>query len=185
VEIEDKGLGKEMMPKLLGGFCCCCLLSSIAIAGGRPCWDDVPPAVKYKNQHVITGNDAVPPWTHSLNFDGLQVLAKLTKVPSGILVEVMVMNCSSMSIHVYPNTFDLTAVEPNNDKILTHLDPTRFRHPNGNAYLPLRDGILQYGQSETYQLFFAPDSDFANVAHRLSCGVGNGQWRFVFYFLNR
>jgi hypothetical protein len=172
-----------MIPRLFGLFFCCCLLNSLAFAGGRPCWDDVPPAVKYKNQHVITNDVAQPPWTHSVSVDGLQVLATLTEVPSGILVELMVMNCSSTSVQVSPSSFDLVVNGPSGDKVLTHLDPTHFHHSNGRAYLPLRPTeTLQYGQSGTYQVFFAPDSSFANGQHTISFNVGVGPWKFTLIF---
>jgi hypothetical protein len=81
---------------------------ALFVYAGPPCWDDISPAVKYQNRHVVAGNVGlfVPSdtnETHSLHVDGLHVSAKLADVPSGEMVELSVTNCSPSTVQIVPN----------------------------------------------------------------------------------
>lgn len=149
-----------------------------AMAGGRPCWDDVPPSQKFAKHHVVSGSGG------QLSADGLDVSAKRTETERGILIELVVTNCSANIVEVLPNTFELMALgtEPQNDKRLTHLDPTQFQRTPISTYPALHPETLPYGRIGFYYLFFAPDTYFPNFDHNERLAVLVGQWQLEFYF---
>ena len=175
------------MKTLIKWFAWLYLSMVAAIAGGPPCWDDVPPAVKYQHRHVVAGNVGLfTPWdkneTHSLHLDGLHVSAKLNDVASGEMVELSVTNCSPSTVQIVPNTYDLVVNVPSAQPPLMRIDPTKIQRTNRTTYPPLRSATLEYGRVGTYFLFFAPDTQHPQIGHDITLSVAIGQWEFDFPF---
>lgn len=168
-------------------FACICLSMATAIAGGRPCWDDVAPSIKYQNRHIVAGNVGLfAPWdkneTHSLDVDGMHVSAKLTEVPSGEMVELTVTNCSSTAIQLVPAAYDLVVTDQKPHP-LAKIDPTKIKRNTDGMYPPLRTETLEYGQIGVYFLFFEPDAYYyQNIDHTITLSVLIGHWEFNFPF---
>ena len=181
------------MKTLFKLLCACCFITVPVVAGGRPCWDEVSPAVKYKNRHLVSGDVSqfMPgdkEETHFLSADGLNVSAKLMQVSAALMVEVVVTNCSTTSVQISPKSYELLVIGPggsHTDKILARLDPTQFQHNNRAAYRALQPETLEYGRVGTYFLLFAPDTYFPKIEHALSLRVPIAQWKFVFPFKSR
>jgi hypothetical protein len=160
---------------------------ALFVYAGPPCWDDISPAVKYQNRHVVAGNVGlfVPSdtnETHSLHVDGLHVSAKLADVPSGEMVELSVTNCSPSTVQIVPNAYDLVVNGPGAPRPLMRIDPTKIQRNTRGAYPPLRAQTLEYGRIGTFFLFFAPDTYYPQIEHDITLGVVIGQWEFDFPF---
>jgi hypothetical protein len=163
-------------------FAAIILLDAFAVASGPPCWDDVPPAKKYGQHHIVNGSNS------QLSADGLIVSTKESESGDGtILVELTVTNCGANAVEVLPNKYDLEVLGPGgpeNDKRLARLDPAQFHHPNNHARFapPLHPELLEYGRIGTYLMFFAPDTYYDRMDHSERLSVVIGEWQFDFYF---
>jgi hypothetical protein len=166
---------------------CAYLSRAAAIAGGPPCWDDVSPAVKYQDRHVVAENVGLfmpgdKNETHSLHVDGLHISAKLTDVSSGEMIELSVTNCTASTVQIVPNSYDLVVNGPGAPHPLIRIDPTKIQRNKWGAYPPLRAETLEYGRIGTFFLFFAPDTYYPQTEHDVTLDVVIGQWEFEFPF---
>src|SRR5690348_6723905 len=142
--------------------------SSIAVASGPPCWDDVPPANKYAQRHIVNGNGS------QLSADGLIISTKRSETEQAILIEVTVTNCGTNTVELSPTTYDLVVLGPDSDKRLPRLDPTQFRRSRTMTYPGQHSDTLPYGRVGTYFLFFAPDTYYSEMDHQERLSVVTG-----------
>ena len=157
------------------GFC-------VASKAEAPCWDEIAPAKKFAQHHVVTGSAT------QLSADGIHIDTKRTETANGILIELTVTNCSANAVEIVPNTYELVVLGPGgpaNDKRLARLDPTQFQRFKNRAYPALRPETLEYGRIGVYFLFFTPDTYYPQMDHNEQLKVLIGQWQFEFYFPKR